>query len=83
MGDKLDEMREIAAERASTIRELNAHIDYLEGRIEKLEDGSRRLYMRMAVSLRTIQIIWQACEEGNRLAQAADETRRAVRTKRK
>ena len=73
MGDKLDEMREVAAERASTIRELNAHVDYLEGRIIRLEDDLR-LYMRKAVSLaRTIQIIWQAAEEGNRLAKAADE----------
>ena len=73
MGDKLDEMREVAAERASTIRELNAHVDYLEGRIIRLEDDLQ-LYMRKAVSLaRTIQIIWQAAEEGNRLAKAADE----------
>ena len=73
MGDKLDEMREVAAERASTIRELNAHVDYLEGRIIRLEDDLK-LYMRKAVSLaRTIQIIWQAAEEGNRLAKAADE----------
>ena len=73
MGDKLDEMREVAAERASTIRELNAHVDYLEGRIIRLEDDLQ-LYMRKAVSLaRTIQIIWQAADEGNRLAKAADE----------
>jgi exonuclease VII small subunit len=73
MGDKLDEMREVASERASTIRELNAHVDYLEGRIIRLEDDLQ-LYMRKAVSLaRTIQIIWQAADEGNRLAKAADE----------
>jgi len=73
MGDKLDEMRDVAAERASTIRELNAHVDYLEGRIIRLEDDLQ-LYMRKAVSLaRTIQIIWQAADEGNRLARAADE----------
>ena len=73
MGDKLDEMREVVSERASTIRELNAHVDYLEGRIIRLEDDLQ-LYMRKAVSLaRTIQIIWQAADEGNRLARAADE----------
>ena len=78
MGDKLDEMREVAAERASTIRELNTHVDYLEGRIIRLEDDLQ-LYMRKAVSLaRTIQIIWQAAEEGNRLAKAADEETEAL-----
>ena len=71
MGDKLDEMREVAAERASTIRELHAHIDYLERRIEKLE-ADLGAYTRMAVSLAQQQkAIATLCEEGRRLAAAA------------
>ena len=71
MGDKLDEMREVAAERASTIRELHTHIDYLERRIEKLE-ADLGAYTRMAVSLAQQQkAIATLCEEGRRLAAAA------------
>ena len=71
MGDKLDEMREVAAERASTIRELHSHIDYLERRIEKLE-ADLGAYTRMAVSLAQQQkAIATLCEEGRRLAAAA------------
>ena len=71
MGDKLDEMREVAAERASTIRELHTHIDYLERRIEKLE-VDLGAYTRMAVSLAQQQeAIATLCEKGRKLAAAA------------
>ena len=72
MGDKLDQLRELAADRASTIRELNAHVDYLEGRIVRLEDEVS-LYMRKSVSLaQQMRSIAALCEDGRRLAEAAE-----------
>jgi chromosome segregation ATPase len=78
MGSELDEARAVAAERASTIRELHAHVDYLDIRIEKLETelGS---YTRMAVALAQQQkAIATLCEEGRRLAAAAAEVHEAA-----
>ena len=71
MGSELDDLKAVAAERASTIRERDTHIAYLEGRIDKLEDevGS---FSRMAVALAQQQeAIATLCEKGRKLAAAA------------
>ena len=71
MGSELDNLKAVAAERASTIRERDTHIAYLEGRIDKLEDevGS---FSRMAVALAQQQeAIATLCEKGRKLAAAA------------
>ena len=71
MGSELDDLKAVAAERASTIRERDTHIAYLEGRIDRLEDevGS---FSRMAVALAQQQeAIATLCEKGRKLAAAA------------
>ena len=71
MGSELDDLKAVAVERASTIRERDTHIAYLEGRIDKLEDevGS---FSRMAVALAQQQeAITTLCEKGRKLAAAA------------
>jgi len=71
MGSELDELKAVAAERASTIRERDTHIAYLESRIDRLEDevGS---FSRMAVALAQQQeAIATLCEKGRKLAAAA------------
>ena len=71
MGSELDDLKAVAAERASTIRERDTHIAYLEGRIDKLEDevGS---FSRMAVALAQQQeAIATLREKGRKLAAAA------------
>jgi len=71
MGSELDDLKAVAAERASTIRERDTHIAYLESRIDRLEDevGS---FSRMAVALAQQQeAIATLCEKGRKLAAAA------------
>ena len=59
MGSELDDLKAVAAERASTIRERDTHIAYLEERILRLEED-RDLYLRKAVALAQQQQIGRA-----------------------
>ena len=71
MGSELDDLKAVAAERASTIRERDTHIAYLESRIDKLEDEVG-IYMRTSVALAQQQeAIATLCEKGRQLAAAA------------
>ena len=80
MGDKLDEMREVAAERASTIRELNAHIAYLESRIDRLEDDLGALHAEGGgAGAAAADDLATLCEEGRSWRPAAAAEVEAVR----
>ena len=71
MGSELDDLKAVAAERASTIRERDTHIAYLESRIDRLEDEAGS-FSRMAVALAQQQeAIATLCEKGRKLAAAA------------
>ena len=72
MGSELDDLKAVATDRASTIRERDTHIAYLEERILRLEED-RDLYLRKAVALAQQQrAIGELCDEGRRLASAVD-----------
>jgi diphthamide synthase (EF-2-diphthine--ammonia ligase) len=66
-------LRALTAEQASTIRERDVHIAYLERRVEHLE-AEVGVYMRTSVALAQQQkAIAQLCEQGRQLAAAAIE----------